>query len=255
MWTKTFGGSQIDDANSVRQTTDGGYIIAGATKLDVQNTDVYLIKTDPNGDTLWTRRFGGDRGDGGSAVLQTTDGGYIITGGTYASTANFIDVYLIKTDANGDTLWTKTCEDSGLDVQRTAEGGYIISGYSNSFGSGGVNVYLIKTDSNGNASWTRTLGGNYDLGYSVRQTTDGGYIIAGSTYVGSFNYAFLLKTDANGNMLWRKTFGAAQYDFARSVWQTADGGYIVTGYGSSFGDGSYDAFLIKTDANGNLWSR
>jgi hypothetical protein len=258
LWSKTYGSNLIDDGASVYQTTDGGYVIVGTTQHDQQNSDVYLIKTDAGGDALWTRTIGGDRAEGGSSVLQTTDGGYVIAGWAYPSAASFVDAYLIRTNTNGDTLWTKTFggsgEDGGLDVHMTTDNGFVVSGYTNSFGAG-PRVYLIKVDSVGNTLWTRTLGGTYDLGYSVRQTSDGGYVVAGSSYVGSFTSAFLLKTDAGGNLVWRRTFGGRQYDYAQSVLLAPDGGYVVTGYGSSFGDGSNDAFVIKTDADGNLWSR
>src|SRR3990172_2192199 len=207
LWTKTFGGITYDVGNSVRQTTDGGYIIAGTTySFGVGNYDVYLIKTDANGNTLWTKTFGGTSSDEGYSAQQTTDGGFVITGYTGSFGAGNADVYLIKTNGSGDTLWTKTFGgigiDYGLSAQQTTDGGYVIAGVTQSFGAGIDDVYLIKTDGNGDTLWTKIFGGtDIDEGYSVQQTTDGGFVITG--YTGSFGAGnadvYLIKTDANGN--------------------------------------------------------
>ena len=208
LWTKTFGGTETDAGNSVQQTTDGGYIVTGTTSFGVF-CDVYLIKTDGNGDSLWTKTFGGTHHDKGHSVQQTTDGGYIITGETWWSSSNgYRDVYLIKTDGNGDSLWTKIFGGTGIDVgnsvQQTTDGGYIITGETESFGNGGQDVYLIKTDGNGDSLWTKTFGGtSNDYAYSVQQTTDGGYIITGRTNSfgnGGGADVYLIKTDSNGNL-------------------------------------------------------
>jgi hypothetical protein len=257
LFTKTFGGSGNDHSNSVQQTSDGGYIIAGVTySFGAGFYDVYLIKTDVNGDTLFTKTYGGGGDDYGSSIQQTSDGGYIIAGGTESFGTGSGDVYLIKTDANGNTLFTKTFggsdNDYGYSVQQTSDGGYIIAGGTESFGADSGDVYLIKTDANGDMLFTKTFGGSgYDIGNSVHQTSDGGYIIAGQTYsFGAGGDVYLIKTDANGNTLFTKTFGGSGYDRSYSVQQTSDGGYIIAGRTSSFGAGGYDVYLIKTDANG-----
>jgi hypothetical protein len=257
-WTKTFGGSSDDYGISVQQTSDGGYIIAGWTEsFGAGSRDVYLIKTDANGDTLFTKTFGGTGDDWGESVQQTSDGGYIIAGATKSFGANRA-VYLIKTDANGNTLYTKTFGGSGNDwgssVQQTSDGGYIITGYTTSFGAFWSDVYLIKTDANGDTLFTKTIGGsNTDVGYSVQQTSDGGYIITGYTYSFGAGYddVYLIKTDANGDTLFTKTFGGSGSEYGNSVQQTSDGGYIIAGWTASFGAGSDDIYLIKTDANGD----
>ncbi len=162
-----------------------------------------------------------------------------------------------------DTLWTKafggTNEDYGRSVQETSDGGYIIAGYTKSFGAGSYDVYLIKTDANGDTTWTKTYGGsNIDQGYSVEQTSDGGYIIAGNSksFGAGLDDVYLIKTDANGDTTWTKTYGGSNIDQGYSVEQTSDGGYIIAGYTKSFGAGSYDVYLIKTDANGDTtWTK
>jgi len=260
----TFGGDSLDMGYSVQQTNDGGYVLTGSTNsYGNGDSDVYLIKTDGNGDSLWTRTFGGENQDYCNSVQQTTDGGYIITGRTESYGAGNKDFYLIKTDGNGDSLWTKTFGgtsfDNGISVQQTNDGGYIILGGTESYGAGNRDIYLIKTDGNGDSLWTKTFGGaSQDFGNSVQQTNDGGYIVTGVTesYGAGNKDAFLIKTDASGDSLWTKTFGGSKFDLGNSVQQTNDGGYIVTGRTASFGAGSLDVYLIKTDGNGDsLWTK
>lgn len=265
LWDKTFGGPAYDEGYSAQQTKDGGYIIAGWTySYGAGDKDIWLIKTDQDGNKLWDKTFGGPSGDEGHFVQQTSDDGYIITGGTN-SYGNSWQVWLIKTDQDGNKQWDKTFggqePDGGYSVQQTSDGGYIIAGYTQSYGADGIDIWLIKTDSNGNELWNKRFGGaDFDWGYSVQQTSDGGYILTGDKTVGESQPhirnvdLWLIKTDSNGNKLWDKTFGALQTDAGYSVQQTDDGGYIITGSTESYG--VIDIWLIKTDSNGNkLWDK
>jgi hypothetical protein len=276
-WNKPFGGDLWDWGSSVEQTSDGGYIIAGTTysfPTGIGGPNVWVIKTDSNGNigppNTWEKTYGSGR-DFGESVGQTSDGGYIVAGYTDL-TGTDIDVYFIKTDASGNVgppnTWQKTyggtSGDSGWSVEQTSDGGYIIAGSTESFGIGNSDVYLIKTDANGDVgppnTWQRTYGGgDADAGHFVQQTSDGGYIIAGYTRsfgAGGSNWGdiWLIKTDNQGNKQWDKTFGGTSDEFGRSVQQASDGGYIIAGHTESFGAGSMDAWVIKTDDNGNkMW--
>jgi uncharacterized delta-60 repeat protein len=263
-WAKTYGGDSYDYAYSVQQTSDGGYIVAGYTySFGAGDYDIFLIKTDANGNIQWAKTYGGTDDEEVSSVQQTSDGGYIVAGLTRSFGAGGDDIFLIKTDANGNIRWAKTFggtySDRATSVQQTSDGGYIVAGGTWSFGAGDRDLFLIKTDANGNISWAKTYGGTNDDGASsVQQTSDGGYIVAGWTKsFGAGGYdIFLIKTDANGNIRWAKTYGGTGWDEASSVQQTSNGGYIVAGYTESFGAGSADLFLIKTNVNGNIqWAK
>jgi len=258
----TFGGTDNDWGYSVQQTTDGGYIITGGTaSFGNVESDVYLIKTDGNGTEQWAQTFGGTYSDAGTSVQQTTDGGYIITGGTTSFGNGENDVYLIKTDGSGIEQWYQTFGGTGYEygrsVQQTTDGGYIITGSTTSFGNDSVhNVYLIKTDGSGIEQWYETFGvggpNGDELGKSVQQTSDGGYIITGNTLTDANlnDDVRLIKTDGNGTEQWTQTLGGATHEEGEFVQQTSDGGYIITGGTASFGNGSGDVYLIKTDGSG-----
>jgi hypothetical protein len=215
LWTKTLGGTDLDFGSFVQQTIDGGYIIVGSSLIKTDsignelwskniegvcvqqttdegyivtggtaNGDILLIKTDSYGDTLWKKTFGGEHGDAGSSVQQTSDGGYIITGSANGEAYSIHETFLMKTDSLGDTLWTKFFfeESWGDAVIQTSDGGYILTGYTSLHDIDSSGVLLLKTDASGNTLWTKTFGGiSEDIGYSVQQTTDGGYIICGNT--------------------------------------------------------------------------
>ncbi|HIA05974.1 MAG TPA: T9SS type A sorting domain-containing protein [Flavobacteriales bacterium] len=255
-----YGNGNSGAGYSVQVTSDGGYIVYGQT-LGF-NYDLFAIRTDVNGDTLWNRRFDGGTHDYANSVVQTADGGFAFLGQTYGFGAGNLDIFLIKTDANGDTLWTRAYggpnDDEGNSIQQTADGGYIITGMTRNFGAALEDVYLIKTDAGGNILWSKIYSGSgYETGKQVRQTMDGGYIITGetSTYGAGSDDVFLVKTNALGDTLWTKTYGSSGSDRGKDVRQTDDGGYIVTGYASGFGGGN-ELYLIKTDAVGDtLWTR
>ncbi|MDD2889988.1 MAG: T9SS type A sorting domain-containing protein [bacterium] len=264
LWTRTYGEANIDIGNSVQQTQDNGFIVAGYTAPTTSEDtgDVYLLKVNSTGDTVWTKTYGDSADDRAYSVKQSFDNGFIIAGYTASFGHGKEDVYLIKTDSAGDTLWTKTYggteDEEGTLVQQTFDNGTIIVGYTTSFGAGLADVYLIKTDSIGDTLWTRTYGGSEnDVGISVQQTQDSGFIVAGWTASFDTNYAdfYLIKTDVNGDTLWTRTFAKYDYTIAYSVRQTKDNGFIVAGIMES-DMWDIDVYLVKTDANGDtMWTR
>ena len=228
-------------------------MVAGITSsFGAGELDVWLVRTDATGDTLWTRTYGGSSDDFGFSVQQTADGGFVVAGYTYSFGAGNADVWLIRTDTNGDTLWTRTYggngQDLGHSVQQTADGGFALAGSGD--------AWLIRTDAQGDTLWTRTYSGSgWAVGRSVQQTADGGFVVAGETNSSGTGSAdlWLIRTDANGNTLWTRAYGGPNGDNGWCVQQTSDGGFIVSGTADfgSFGAGHDDVWLIKTDSLGH----
>ncbi len=263
-WEKTYGGSNADLVQSIQQTTDGCYVMAGRTySFGSGNGDVWVLKLGSSGSVIWQKTYGGNSEDISYFIQQTTDGGYIVAGITRSYGAGNWDYLILKLDEYGDVSWQKTYGKNGSDVARmirqTTDGGYIVAGYTRSSGAGSYDYWLLKLDSTGNTAWQKTYGGNSDdYSYSIRQTTDGGYIVAGETRsFGAGNSDFwVLKLDSNGNVTWQKTYGGSSEDFTYSIWQTIDGDYVAGGFTQSFGAGSYDYWVLKLDDNGNIvWQK
>ncbi len=212
----------------------------------------------------WSRTYGGAGDDKGwGDLVQTSDGEYVISGDTSSFGAGGSDYWLIKIDAAGNGVWNKTyggnLTESENAMVQTIDGGFAMAGNTNSFGAGSNDFWLVKTDAAGNKQWNKTYGGNgSDLAVTVFQTSDGGFAIAGltSSFGAGGMDAWLVKTDSAGNMQWNKTYGGTGADYAFSVVQTGDGGYAVSGPTASFGAGSMDVWLFKTDASGNMvWNK
>jgi hypothetical protein len=260
---RTYGGPYYDAGSCVLQTTDSGYIIIGTSRYyDSEINYMYLVRTDFNGDTLWTRVFGGKEHESGTFIQETSDSGYIVLGTTKSIGAGSVDVYLIKINASGDTLWTNTYGGTGVDyghcVRQTEDLGYIIAGTTDSYGRGLNDIYLIKSDASGDTLWTRQIGGEeYDWCKNIQQTYDKGYILVGSTksFGAGDSDVYLIKTDSLGNTLWTKTYGGGNYDRGYSLVKTPKG-YIIAGATESFGAGDRDVYIIKTNLTGDtLWTK
>ncbi len=265
-WNKTFGGSGIDFGNFVQQTADGGYIIVGSTSsYGNGEEDVWLIKTDESGNRLWDKTYGYTLYDSGSEVRQTNDGGYIIVGEKNNSGGGDSDLWVIKTDSNGDMLWDKTFDGEGHPISHdygnsltvTSDGSYVVLGATfTTEETNNYDAWLIKINDDGATLWEKRIGSeDTDFGWSVQQTSDEGFIITGVDSYGVSEKLWLVKTDSSGNVMWEETYSGEKKARGSSVEQTSDGGYIIAGY--TFTESSdYNVLLIKTDDVGiQEWSK
>jgi hypothetical protein len=260
VWTRTYGGSNDEQAFDLKPTPDGGYILCGqATELSGQ-LSYFLVKTNSWGNRLWDQKYGlGERDRAyGKSVQVTSDGGYVIIGYVddvdVGISADY--VYMVKADAAGSVVWTKSFDWPGAelayDIQEVSDG-YAIVGHSNSMGTGGWEIFLLKTDTLGNELWTRTYGDSSDeRAYSLEKMPDNGFLISGMTRsmgAGSSDF-YLIRTDSLGNTLWTRTYGGTSSEEAWDFKPTADGGYVIGGSSYSYTAGWADFYLVKTDANG-----
>ncbi len=244
-WARTYGGGGWDSPSSIKQTTDGGFIVAGfTTSFGAGSGNYWILKLDSNGNVAWQKTYGWDGGDYAYSIQQTKDGGYIVAGRQPGN-----DMWILKLDQTGNVAWQKTYGGTNsaeaYSIQQTIDGGYIAAG------AVGDHSGVLKLDQLGNVSWQKTyVGIRPAVATSIQQTTDGGYILTG--WVGTIyvhDEMFIIKLDQSGNVSWQKTFGG--YDIhceaaPNSIQQTNDGGYIAVG----------DAQIIKLDQSGNVsWQK
>lgn len=253
IWTKKLEDGQGNTiASDVSHTSDGDYVIAGSNHNNPGDENILLVKMNINGDTVWTKSIDNHENDRASSVLQSNDGGFVITGfSSLFLNSDSSYIFLLKTDSSGNPLWEKSYVVSGDDyssaLQETYDGGFIITGQSFNFTTSyGI---ILKTDASGNLIWNKAI---ENVGvYSVSETIDSGNVFAGFTSTVIPGSVFLLKTNANGDTVWSKVYGGIVECGGESVQQTFDGGYIVSGFTNGNGVGGFDILLIKSDDNGN----
>lgn len=287
-WQKKLGGNQNDYANSIEQTTDGGYIIAGKTnsnngdvvnKKEENGYDYWIIKLDKNGNLQWQKIFGGDSFDEANDVKQTSDGGYIVAGTSRSNFTNkerkILDGFntknwILKLDREGNIEWQNVFGGSGyeysINIYQSNDKGYIIGGYINESTITSQSNYdftLIKLNDKGVVQWQKKYGGtNDEVLFSLQQTQDGGYIMAGSTNSidgdvtnvkgGGIDF-WVVKLNADGEIIWQKAIGETADDYITSIQETPDGGYIMVG---SVGIFNKNGIVLKLDKNGVLvWKK
>lgn len=293
-WKKRFGGSGDDRANAVQQTADGGYIVAGySNSNDGQITspkggkDYWILKLTSTGAISWKKIFGGNNEDEATSIQQTSDGGYIVAGYSYSNNGNVTgnhgscDYWVVKLSSTGSLVWQKSyggsAEDKATSIQQTSDGGYILAGYSNSTNGdvtanrGDDDYWVLKLTSTGSITWRKNLGGsNSDEARVVRQTTDGGYIVAGTTWSSGGDVTgnhgdgdfWTVKLTSSGSVSWKKCFGGTGSEQAYDLQKTSDGGYVLAGYsGSNNGQvtgnhGLSDFWIVKITSTGTLsWQK
>ena len=278
------GGSQDDIAYKVIQTNDMGYIIAGSTESDDGdvsenngNTDCWIIKLDPLGNLQWETSIGGSNNERIHDIQQTEDGGYIVgafsasNDGDVQGNNGMRDFWIVKLDASGGITWKTRAGGNKDDILEaiieTSDGAFVAVGFTSSDDfdvSGQSDAWVVKLDASGEFLWETNLGGDQrDLAFSIDETSDQGYILAGYTETDTNKRdMWVFKLDEDGNFQWERMYSGSDDEEATSIQQTNDGGYIIGGYSvSNDGDieenkGGRDAIIIKTDQTGNiLWKK
>jgi uncharacterized delta-60 repeat protein len=258
-WQKRYGGTDNDEAFSVQQTSDDGYIVAGYTNsFGAGLDDFWVLKLDGNGAISWQKTYGGTGDDLAYSIRQTSDGGYIVAGETASSGAGYSDFWVLKLDSDGAISWQKTYGGTGDDVphsiQQTTDGGYVVAG-TYSFDIGRYEFWLLKLSSDGTVSWQKAYSGPWSgWAYSIQQTTDGGYVMAGEiiSFDGSSPDFWVLKLNNDGRISWQKRYGGGLSDLAYSIRQTNDGGYIAAGCTEGLGAGYDDFWVLKLNSDGTI---
>jgi hypothetical protein len=251
-------------AYAVQQTSDGGYIAAGEFRDDEdpenRERDAWILKVAPDGRKEWDKSYGGSYLDDAYSIRQTSDGGFVVAGQNdlpYAGGSG--GIWILKLHPSGEIHWQKTYAggkgDYARSIQQTNDGGYIVAGNTSSFGAVSGDEWIMKLDSEGGVEWQKSIGGKgQDFARSIQQTTDGGYIVAGTTY--SFGLGdgdiWVLKLDASGDIEWQKTYGGFGKEEAYAIVQSYDRGYAVAGFTESYGAGERDFLVLKLLANGDV---
>jgi hypothetical protein len=260
-YAKTFGGKGRDEAYSIVETPDGGFLLAGLSdsfkKRDIY--DIYLVRTDSEGNSLWTRAIGGKRSDQAACVIDSKDNGFIVAGTTSSFGVKNNNIIMIKVDGRGNTLWMKTYggpdDDSCSGVIKLSSGNYALIGTSTSGQKKDSDILLLETDSMGNSLWSKTFGGpGVDQGVTVRECNDGSMVIGATSE--SYSYGSsdiaLIKTDSSGNTLWIRHYGGKGDDYLGNIQVQEDGGIAAAGWVNTGTRGNYGAYFFKTDKDGGF---
>lgn len=263
VWSRTWGGldwRNWDEARDVIQASDGGYVLAGSTEsFGAGQSDAFIVKYDNSGNYLWSRTWGGNGWDAADSLVQTSDGGFVISGPTYSYGAGDYDIFIAKFSSAGALLWSRVWGSSNYDhvynMIKSTDGSLIIHGEISGYDAGDYlrDAFIIKFSADGDLLWDKKWGGDdIESVTSLIQASDGGYVAVGYTYSydnGSHD-AFLVKYSIDGDLLWNRIWGGDGGDRPESLLQSSDGSYVVVGYTGSYGAGMNDAFILKYDSDG-----
>ena len=283
LWNQTYGGAQsVEGAFSVSELADGGVALAGFGVVNTSDDYVWLVRTDADGELLWSQTYGGWKNDDAAAMIALADGGLALAGATNSidlpggqKSAGGYDMLLVRTDANGTLLWNQTYGGSGNDeafaVTALADGGLALAGFTNSSDlpggqttAGDYDFWVVRTDAAGKLLWNKTFGGPFrDEAFGLTSLADGGLVLAGtkesSDEPGGKQDCWLVRTDAGGNPLWNRTYGGSGYDAILAVAALSDGGLALAGTTASTDlpggpkvAGLLDGWLLRTDPWGHI---
>jgi hypothetical protein len=293
-WQKSLGGSDLDHAVDVKQTLDGGCILVGATRSedgDITsnngNSDVWVVKLNSLGEILWQKTYGGSQSEEAFSIILTNDGGYAFAGYARSNDGDVTlnkgqrDFWIVKLNDTGDIIWQKTyggtASDLAYSIKQTSDQGFVVVGQTTSNNgdvtnnNGWDDIWVIKLNEFGGLEWQKSYGGNgFDMAYSVQQTFEGGYIVAGETdsndtfnnNIYGHNDFWILKLNTLGELEWQKNLGGSGHDSSKGIIQTTDGGYVIVGYSRSNdfdvtnNNGNYDFWVVKINEIGNIiWQK
>jgi hypothetical protein len=261
-WQKVYGGTNADTAYSIQQTMDGGYVVAGRTYSFGASApgfyNLWILKLDASGNVQWRKVYGGASHDSANSIQQTTDGGFVVAGSTYSFGAGSVDVWVLKLSSLGVIEWQKAyggaLVDSASSIQQTSDGGFVVAGWAQ-LGAELRDIWVLKLNALGVIQWQKTYGGaSNDYAYSIQQTTNGDYIVAGDTasFGGGNGDVWVLKLDPSGGVTWQKTYGDTGSENGRYIQQAADGGFAVAGLSFPFDSDNFDCWVLKLDAGGSI---
>ena len=262
LWQRAYGSPDDDIALDIQELPGGGYIVLGSTYSLATSSDVWLLHLDESGNILWQKKYGTAAQDQGPSLLQTSDGGFILSGEFSVASGNF-DMWVMKLTSSGSVQWQKAyggmTEDWGNDIQELSTGGYVVAGGTSSQGAGQSDAWIVVLDSTGNIVSQKAFGGTaFDSFTSVKETPDGGLIATGFTdSFGAGNRDIIIvKLTSTLNLSWAKTYGGPWYDTPYTIALSTNNNYIVTAHTNSYGAGSYDIWALKLTENGDIvWQR
>ena len=254
-WSKTYGGENHDYGFCVRQTLDGGYIVAGETNsFESSSSDIYILKLDFEGNLQWSKRMGGKNLEYAFEIVETYDG-YVLAGETNTFGVGNYDIFLMKIDKDGEVQWTKTyggiSEEYGYDLEYTADEGFVLTGSSYSFGLGRLDYYVLRLDKQGDILWSRVYGGESDdQAHSVKELKNGDFLVAGfsSSFFNQLNGedVYVLRLSEKGSVRWSKIYGGKFGDYAVYCLESKKGDFLIAGETASFnGFDDRDTYVIR----------